>query len=362
MKKHLTFAFSVGLLLSGCVFDSDSKSPSAAAGAKIFALGTSYSNGGMAALDRVSGDMSLSTKLLTLATSDAILDRDSADGVLYLINRSASVVTGYESSSDLSQAIFDVNLGSGSDPYAVAALSGKLWVACYGSAYLKAVDLSTQKIVDSIDLSAYADTLHQNRNPFALAVHAWNGKLAVVLGRLGGDWTPNDSSLVVILDPGAKKEVKRIALPWKNAYGVAWSGDKVLVACVGAWAKPDNSSIVLDGGLALVDLAQGTSKALVSESTAGGNISLASFGPSGTAFVGVADASYSGSVRAVDLSTGALGSKVSNEANVGSFAWDGSHLWMGTSSSTLLRASSSGEVLNTFPCTLSPTSLAILPE
>jgi len=356
MKQHLTLLLAAGLALSGCVFDSSSGNSATGSasttGSKVFALGTDYTNNA-SALDRVSNDTAMAKGLVTLATSDAVLDRDSASGILYLINRSTAVVTGYNS-SDVSKPTLDVSVGSGSNPYAVAPLSGKLWVACYGSPFLKAVDISTQKIVDSIDLSAYADTTGQNKNPFALAVHVWNGKLAVVLGRLNG-WVPGDSSLVLVVNPSNGSVEKRIALPWKNAYGAAWSGNKVLVACVGSWGT-------LDGGLVEVDLSTATATALLSESTAGSDISGVAFGPGSTAYVGLYKSSdYTTSVWSASLSDGSLGTKISGNASIGSFAWDGNHLWLGTGSSTLLRATSDGTVLNTFVATLSPTSLAILP-
>jgi hypothetical protein len=358
MNKHWLILFATGFALSGCTLDSvvsdDGSGSGASTGSKIFALGTKYSSdGGTAALDRVSNDTTLAKGLKTLATSDAVLDRDSGNGILYVINRGAATVTGFKS-IDPSQVSLDVNVGNGSNPYAVAVLSGKLWVACYGSAFLKAVSLSSQKLVDSIDLSAYADVADRQTNPYAFAVHAWNGKIAVVLGRMNG-WKPGDSSLVLVVDPTTKAVEKRIALPWKNAYGAAWSGDKLLVACVGVWGA-------LDGGLVEVDLSTGAAKALLSEATAGFDITAVAFGPGSSAYVGLyKSADYTTSVWTANLSAGGLGAKVSGDADVGSFAWDGSHLWMGTTTSTLRRATSTGAVLNTFSTTLSPTSLAVLP-
>jgi hypothetical protein len=363
MKKSPLLAFAASLALSGCVFDSSTTNSGSkdATGSKVFVLGTQYSDaGGIAALDRVVGDTAISKAVLNLTTSDAVLDRDSANGILYVLDRSKGTVTGRKA-SDLSQVVLDASVGGDANPYAVARLSGKLWVACYGSQYLKALDVSTQKLVDSIDLSAYADTKDTQSVPQTFAMHAWNGKIAVVLGRLKG-WKPGDSSLVLVVDPSTRQVTRRIALPWKNAYSADWSGDRLLVGCTGAWTTDDYSAMVLDGGVALVDLAAGTVRGLATEQDAGGNIAAVAFGPSGSAYVSISDASYANSVRTLDLSSGALGAKVSGSASVSSMAWSGSTLWMGTESSTLLRATASGTVLDTLQTTLPPTALVLLPE
>jgi hypothetical protein len=359
MKRFATaLILPSALFLSGCVFDSSSADNSGgsltSSGEKVFVVGHQWSsNGGEAALDRFASDTA-ALELKTWTSSDVVLDADSANGILYTIQRSNGVVTGYKA-SDLSQKTLEVNVGSDANPYAVASLSGKLWVACYGSSYLKAVSLSTQSLVDSIDLSAYADITDKQKVPQAFAVHAWNGKLAVVLGRLNG-WVPGDSTLVLVIDPSTKAVEKRIALPWKNGYGAAWSGNLALVACVGAWA-------VNDGGLVEVDLSSGAATPLVSDATAGGDVTSAVFGPSGAAFVGVSDLSYATSVWSVDLSSAVL-SKVSGSLNVGAFAWNGTSLWLGNASGSapsVVQATSTGTVLKTRTTTLTPGSIAILP-
>jgi hypothetical protein len=248
-------------------------------------------------------------------------------------------------------------VGSDANPYAVASLSGKLWVACYNSSYLKAIDPSSQKVVDSIDLSAYADTKDGQKVPQAFAVHAWNGDLAVVLGRLDG-YDPGDSSIVILVDPSSKQVQKRIALPWKNAYAAAWNGSHVIVACVGSWG-------VLDGAVVEVDLSAGTSKTMVTENALGGDAEMVAFGPSGEAFVGIYDAStYDVSVRTLNLSSGVLGPKVSGTVDVGTFSWDGSDLWLGSASAStpeVIRTTASGSPIDTVKTTLSPISILVLP-
>jgi len=339
-------------LMSGCIFDSSPKTAiDSNATGKVFVLGTSYSNGGSAALDRIDTTSNL---VANWPTSDVVLD--SAAGNLYVIQRTVGVVTGYQG-GNIGQVALEVNVGSDANPYAVANLSGKLWVACYNSSYLKAIDPSGQKVVDSIDLSTYADTKDGQKVPQAFSVHAWNGDLAVVLGRLNGN-DPGDSSVVLLIDPSSKQVRSRIALPWKNAYAAAWSGSQVLVACVGSWG-------VLDGAVVDVDLSKGTANTLVTEGNLGGDVSMVAFGPSGEAFVGVSDtATYDESVRVLNLSSGTPGPKVSGTANVGAFSWDGNDLWLGSSSASapsVIRMTATGTALDTFKTTFSPWSILVLP-
>ena len=349
--KHVFLALAA-LVASGCVLDGNSDKGATAGSGKVFSMGSKWSaDGGNAALDRISTTKAESIK--SWANSDVVLSADA--GVLYVLQRSKGVVTGYLGGDVTTSPTLDVNVGVDANPYAVTSLSGKLWVACYGSSFLKAIDLSSKALVDSIDLSMYSDLADAQTIPFMIAVHAWNGKLAVVLGRLNG-WNPGDSTLVLVLDP-ATKNVKRIALPWKNAYGASWNGNQVLVACVGSWTD------TTDGGLALVDLAAGTTRALLSGETAKRNIAMAAFGPAGKAIVCVANAKGVGPARLLDLASGTLGATIPGSDNVGALAWDGSQFWVGDhndAAPVLLRVDASGDTLGRVNTTLASGSLAIL--
>ena len=359
MKSSHFLAAAIALLTTGCVFDSSTSESGtnqpAASGRKLFAMGQLYSDaGGTGALDRVDSDSAFATGLKTWPSSDIVLGSDSTG--LYAIERTNSVVTRYDS-GDLSRRTFQVNVGDGANPYAVAPLGGKVWVACYGSGFLKAIDPVAGKLVDSIDLSAYSDKADSQTIPFAVDVHAFGSKLAVTLGRLNG-WKAGDSSLVVVVDPNSKQVEKRIALPWKNAYGVAWNGNQALVSCVGAWST-------LDGGIVCVDLQAGTARKAVSEQDLGGDAVRAEFGPAGKFFAGVSDpTTYNVAVHVVDLGTGALGAKISGSTDVGALAWDGTGLWMGDMSKTaprVIRVDLAGNVVWSHATTLPAGSMALVP-
>lgn len=377
MNRNLlqTTALGLAAALSGCVFDSTVASdpapipsapatPGAAKATRLFVMGQDFT-AKKAVLDAVGADGSFAADLKDWTTSDVIL---AAEGdSLYVLNRKLGTVTGF-THGDLSRNFLDVRLTaatddptSGANPYAVAKVGGRLWVACYGSAFLKAVDLSNQKLVDSIDLSGFAHP--GTTNPNQIDVHVWNGKLVVTLGRLDG-WKPGDSSLVVVLDPTTKGVAKRIALPWKNPYSVSWKGDTLLVACVGKWTTDDYSGLELDGGLALVDLASGIAKPVVSELAAGENITIVKAVGGGRAYVAFSDASYASTIASVSLADGKIGAKVPGIRSAAGFAWTGSDLWVANQDKTapaVVHLDSTGAVVGKKSTTLPPGSIVLLP-
>lgn len=331
---------------------------------RLFLMGQDYATK-KAVLEKVSSDSVFSAGLKDWTSSDVILDAQGDS--LYVLNRKTGAVTGF-AHGDLSQPFVDVQLTgpkddafSGANPYAVARIGGRLWVACYGSPYLKAIDLASQKLVDSIDLSGWA--FSGQASPNTVDVHAWNGKLAVTLGRLDG-WDPGDSSLVLVLDPSTKAVEKRMALPWTNPYGISWSGDTLLAACVGKWTTADYSDILKDGGLAMVVLSSGTVKSVVSEQSANANITKAVMAPGGKAFVGFGHADYSTTLALVSLADGSVGSDVAGIKNVTDLAWSGTVLWVAehdAKAPAVYRLDASGAVKGKVTTTLAPGSLAILP-
>ena len=330
---------------------------------RVFLMGQDFT-AKKAVLERVSNDSVLAKDLKDWTASDVILAA-SGDS-LYVLNRKAGTVTGF-THGDPSKVFLDVQMTGpkdatgGANPYAVARIGNRLWVACYASPYLKAVDIPTQKLVDSIDLSSYS--FAGASSPNVVDVHAVNGSLVATLGRLDG-WNPGDSSLVLVLDPSTKKATKRLALPWKNPYGISWEGDTVFVACVGKWATDDYSDIVKDGGLAMVVLSTGVVKSILSEQTAGANIADVVAVSATKVFVGFGHADFSTTLASVDLATGIVGTTVPGIASVAALAWTGKSLWVAEQNAAkpaLYRLDANGTVLGKVVTTLAPGSIAVLP-
>lgn len=128
--------------------------------------------------------------------------------------------------------------------------------------------------VESFDLSRYVGSEggKTGKTPGVLGFASYDGHLFVPLQRLGGDWKPLDTSLVLEIDPASRKVVREIKLPLANPYAMKLAGGKLLLACVGAW-NDDAFENVLDGGIVSVDLASGTAEIVVRETTLGGNVS-----------------------------------------------------------------------------------------
>ena len=128
--------------------------------------------------------------------------------------------------------------------------------------------------VESFDLSRYVGSENgkTGKTPGTLGFASYNGHLFVPLQRLGDDWKPLDTSLVLEIDPVSRKVLREIKLPFANPYAMKLTGGKLYLACVGAWYD-DSYADVLDGGVVAVDLASGTTEIVVRESALGGNVS-----------------------------------------------------------------------------------------
>lgn len=128
--------------------------------------------------------------------------------------------------------------------------------------------------VETLDLSRYTGSENgkTGKTPGILGFASYEGHLFVPLQRLGADWKPLDTSLVLEIDPATRQVVREIRLPLANPYSMKLVGSKLVLACVGAWTDASYAN-VLDGGVVSVDLATGTTEILARESELGGNVS-----------------------------------------------------------------------------------------
>ncbi len=128
--------------------------------------------------------------------------------------------------------------------------------------------------VETLDLSRYTGSENgkTGKTPGILGFASYEGHLFVPLQRLGADWKPLDTSLVLEIDPASRQVVREIRLPLANPYSMKLVGSKLVLACVGAWTD-DSYANVLDGGVVSVDLATGTTEILAREADLGGNVS-----------------------------------------------------------------------------------------
>ena len=307
----------------------------------VFTIGTDYTNNA-ASLERVTAT-GTDKQLATWATSDVVVA--AFGSTLFTLDRSDAVVTAYAGGQiDASHLLWQTNVGTGTEPYAVLADASSYWVVLNGVNSMAklgtdgkstgTVDLSSQKS-DSGTANAAVGTL-------------WNGYLVVGLQRLNG-WTPSSTSRVVLIDTATGAIAKSIDLPFANPQTISVFEDKVWLACVGNWYSED-------GGLVEVDLSQGTARTVVTEAQAGGDISgFEAAGPL-RGYLQVGGTWPTSTVRKVDLATGTLDSAVAGLSAVGCLHYDGTWMWVGD------RASGDKQSLNALEPRTGAISRSIKPE
>lgn len=192
----------------------------------------------------------------------------SAEGRVYLIDRTAGVVTGFTGNTPGANVTLDAQTGAGSNPYGIAVAGGKAYIPRYNlSSLLILGDVNALGggARDSIDLSAYA---HAGGGgvPFMSGVVAHEGRVLVMLERWKADYSEQDSGLVVVIDAATKVVEKTLALPFKNPGSNVVKDGIWYIAAKGAY-------LANDGGVVKVDLATRTlAGTAVTEADLGGDV------------------------------------------------------------------------------------------
>ena len=306
-------------LVSGC--DDTTSTPAADPGkaGDVYVIGQKYGAGGSSSLDRIR-DGALSSVALAKIPAHSNTGIAADGGIVFFLDKTLGVVTGF-AGGDPSNVVLDVNVGATSNPYDVAVLSGKAWIARYGSSSLLAVDLATGKASDSIDLSSYGNGTAPVPN--MMAVVRWNSKLVVPVQRQDADFNAAESSLVLVVDPTTRKVERRIALPFGNVYDVDLRGDRLALGCVGGWSSNT------DGGLAIVDLSTGTVTKSIPSTVLGGDPAAVAFTADDVVWATVEGEAYPASkARSVTLSTSKPGDLFEAASAAADVAFDGRDVWV----------------------------------
>lgn len=192
----------------------------------------------------------------------------AAEGRVYLIDRTAGVVTGFAGDVPGKNVTLDAQTGPNSNPYGIAVAGGKAYIPRYNLSSLlilgdvNALDGGAR---DSIDLSAYA---HAGAGgiPFMSGVTAYGGRVFVTLERWKADYSEQDSGMVVVIDAATKAVEKVLTLPFRNpGSGTVRDGIWYLPA-MGAYG-------VRDGGVVKIDLAARTVAGVaITEEEIGGDV------------------------------------------------------------------------------------------
>lgn len=193
---------------------------------------------------------------------------NSVDGRVYLIDRTAGVITGFAGNTPGEGVTLNVQTGANSNPYGIAVSGGKAYIPRYNLASLLIlgdVDALDGGARDSVDLSAYA---HAGGGgiPFMSGVTAYGGRVFVTLERWKADYSEQDSGMVVVIDAATKAVEKVLTLPFRNpGSGTVRDGIWYLPA-MGAYG-------VRDGGVVKIDLAARTVAGVaITEEEIGGDV------------------------------------------------------------------------------------------
>lgn len=285
----------------------------------IYVLGQKYGDAGSSSLQRIAGGSIADATPSRGMPAHSNTGIDVVDSVLFVLDRTAGTATGFLLGGTFSSPILDQNVGSSSNPQNIAKIDGRNWVARYGSASLIGFKAGTSNM--EIDLSSYDEKTASV--PYAMAVKAWNSRLVVVLQRLDASYSPaDDSSLVLVIDPTSREVQKRIALPFQNPYDTDLRGDILALGCTGGWSSST------DGGLVLVDLAQGVVTKSFPATDLGGDPSSVAFASNDRVWAGIDLGWPNTKARPVDIASGAIGSAFEEATAVADLAFDGTSLWI----------------------------------
>ncbi len=271
MKKKLLLPLGIAssLLLSGCLFDSDStdnKVSTLTQNSVVAVFTSDYTSGAMRWLDSNQlADDSLQfnqdSRIHAGGQYIYVLERFGADN---LVRVDAAKLGIGDAAVE-----YQKSLGAGANPEDVAIVSSSLgWLALSGRGYLLKFNPATGLAMDSIDISAYSQD--STPSPQAVALALYGDTLCVVLQRLTS-WSPNHPGLLLLLDANKGSIMDTIALLGHNPGEIVLEDGKLYVANSGDLM---NSELDDTRSLDVVDLKTGSVKVLSTSVALGG-------GPSG---------------------------------------------------------------------------------
>ncbi|MFH1278847.1 MAG: T9SS type A sorting domain-containing protein [Candidatus Eisenbacteria bacterium] len=279
----------------------------ALAGDYLFAVTTDYETSGQCGRMNMETPWNVETGLEPVGSDPAVR---SWRNRIYVINRLyADAIQVIDPASDY-ETVLEFSVGAGSNPQDIAfATASKAYVTRYESVWLYEVDPGTGAIVDSVDLSSFADA---DGLPEMAQTALWGGRLFVQVQRIDRNtWTPVSPAYLAVIDvatnalvdadPGLPG-VQGIALAGKNPNGpmrLDADAGRLYVGCTGNY-------LAEDGGVERVDLrALATEGFVMTEAALGGDLGvIATDGAIGFAAVSD-DWFFSTRIVSFDVATGA---------------------------------------------------------
>ncbi|MCL2282425.1 MAG: hypothetical protein FWC26_03820, partial [Fibromonadales bacterium] len=196
-------------------------------------------------------------------------------------------------------AVKSTNLETGANPYDIAFINDKGYIALYGKTYLQVFDINTCELGNKIDLPATAT--------HAASIKADGNTLLVVAQRLVG-FDATQPGLLVRINASTEAKIDEIELKLWNPYSSVLSNGKLYVSAQGAmdayWEYPGTNV----NGIEVVDLSAKTSTILKDGIALSGSASFLTLDEANQVlYVTVDDPDeYEQLVKSVDLSSGTI--------------------------------------------------------
>ena len=272
--QHTLSAFLVAVaLLSGCVFDSETKSSSnssstlssngssssvASSSSDIVATSSSssglrsssegwtemaidytqafvftsdYATGALRSVskDSIGNPKSFNQDSKLVAAGDAIfvLERYGADNLVKL-GRHGSIMSEFNDT-----VLYQQHLGDGVNPEDLVVIDATTgWLTLTGANYVLGFNPQTGEPKDSVDLGAYVPA--GTTSPSASAIAFKGETLYIALQRLDSSWAPSRHGLLVLANVRTGAIIDTIQLSGSNPSDMVLNGDKLYVANTGS--------------------------------------------------------------------------------------------------------------------------------
>lgn len=287
MKLKITLAaLCASTLFSGCLFDSEeskNNSETITGTSTVFAF---TSDGTTGELRWLEGD-SLSASSLEFHNDSKVIPQGN---MLYILERyeADNLVILDASKLPSSESVKQIALKDASNPMDLVVVNDTLaWLALYNEGYVLAIDPSTGKAKDTLDISEYSS--EGAPSPYTQALELYGDTLLVVLQRLNADWSVEKKGLVLVVDAISGKILDEIELKGRNPFDARVIGAQLYVGCQGS----SMGTMVLDEthSLDVVDLKTAEVEVLVTSKNLGG-------APTSIAYDAKKDLLYVGSYKA----------------------------------------------------------------
>jgi hypothetical protein len=335
MKRERMLKYLLGLVLGMCVVACELEDELGNHGlnfdAAALIVTTDYETGSYATINL--DDYSQVAKNINTIHSDAVCHYDAALGIPFIVARMGGSYVDVLDPEDGFDIVGEYTVEAGTNAQDMAVFSdGRGYVSRFATAELLIVHPTDGTVIDTIDLSSYAD---EDGIPEASGMYGLNGKIYVAIQRLSNfEITGYSSILVIDGETGVvEEEIKTtVQNPSPGISYIKYNPimDKLIVVEVGAYG-------VLEGGVELIDPADNSLSGLVvTEEILGGDIADAVVvsETKGYAIVGIFNGDFSTtSLISFNPSTGEnLGDvAVSDEWAFSSMELnpDGTELWIG---------------------------------